>query len=134
MAGAAVRYGARSNDTDLTEIAMKILITLRENDIAPRFDLTTEVLIVDADGGKETSKPRNILLPGPSADELCSLIIKEGIALVICGGIEEAHYQYLVWKKITVIDKVIGTAAAALSLGKTGGLPLGQFCEILKGG
>lgn len=99
---------------------MKILLTLRDNDIAPRFDLTTEVLIVETDGGKQTGKPRNILLPGPSADELCSLIIKEGIALVICGGIEEAHFQYLVWKKITVIDKVIGTAAEALPLAKAG--------------
>ena len=54
-------------------------------------------------------------------------IIKEGITLVICGGIEEAHYQYLVWKKITVIDKVIGTAAAALSLGKTGRLTSGAI-------
>jgi len=105
---------------------MKILITLRDNDIAPRFDLTTEVLIVETNG-KETSKPRNILLPGPSADELCSLIIKEGISLVICGGIEEAHFQYLIWKKITVIDKVIGPAAEALPLAKAGLLATGSI-------
>lgn len=98
---------------------MKILITLRDNDIAPRFDLTTEVLIAEIDSGKVTSKPRNILLPGPSADELCSLIIKEGVSLVICGGIEEGHFQYLVWKKIGVIDKVIGLAAEALRLVQT---------------
>jgi len=93
---------------------VKILITIRDSDVAPRFDLTTEVLIVETDGNKATNKPRNILLPGPSADELCSLIIKEGVSLVICGGIEEAHYQYLVWKKITVIDKVIGPASEVL--------------------
>jgi len=113
---------------------MKILITLRDNDIAPRFDLTTEVLIVESDGSKTTSKPRNILLPGPSADELCSLIIKEGISLVICGGIEEAHFQYLVWKKITVIDKVIGPAAEALSLAQTGLLTPGAILRKTKGG
>jgi predicted Fe-Mo cluster-binding NifX family protein len=105
---------------------MKILVTLRDNDIAPRFDLTTEVLIVES-GSKEASKPRNILLPGPSADELCSLIIKEGVSLVICGGIEEAHFQYLVWKKISVIDKVIGPAAESLRLAKAGQLTPGAI-------
>lgn len=111
---------------------MKILITIRDNDIAPRFDLATEVLIVET-GVKEASKPRNILLPGPSADELCSLIIKEGISLVICGGIEEAHFQYLVWKKITVIDKVIGTAAEALPLAKAGELKPGAILRNSNG-
>lgn len=106
---------------------MKILITLRDNDIAPRFDLTTEVLITELDSGKATSKPRNILLPGPSADELCSLIIKEGVSLVICGGIEEGHFQYLVWKKISVIDKVIGPAAEALRLAQTAKLATGAI-------
>ena len=112
---------------------MKILITLRDNDVAPRFDLTTEVLIVETDGGKATSKPRNILLPGPSADELCSLIIKEGVSLVICGGIEEAHFQYLVWKKITVIDKVISPASEALHLAKAGMLTPGAILRNSKG-
>lgn len=111
---------------------MKILITLRDTDIAPRFDLTTEVLIVES-GGKEANKPRNILLPGPSADELCSLIIKEGVSLVICSGIEEAHYQYLVWKKINVIDKVIGPAFEALRLAKTGLLTPGAILRNSNG-
>jgi len=35
---------------------------------------------------------------------------------VICGGIEEAHFQYLVWKKIEVIDRVIGPAPQAIDL------------------
>ncbi len=106
---------------------MKILATLRDNDIAPRFDLTTEVLIVETDGNKPVGKARNILLPGASADELCSLIIKEGIGLVICGGIEEEHFQYLAWKKIAVIDKVIGPAAEALRLAADGKLKAGAI-------
>ena len=112
---------------------MKLLITLRDSDIAPRFDLATEVLIVEFDGNKAAAKPRNILLPGPSADELCSLIIKEGVSLVICGGIEEAHYQYLVWKKIRVIDKVIGPAALALPLAQTGTLKSGAILRTSTG-
>lgn len=106
---------------------MKILVTLRDNDVAPRFDLTTEVLIVECDNNTAVGKPRNIILPGPSADELCSLIIKEAISLVICGGIEEAHFQYLAWKKISVIDRVIGPAAESLRLAASGGLTAGAI-------
>jgi predicted Fe-Mo cluster-binding NifX family protein len=112
---------------------MKILATLRDNDIAPRFDLTTEVLIVDSDNQGTGNKPRNILLPSASADELCSLIIKEGVTLVVCGGIEEAHFQYLGWKKIQVIDKVIGPATEALRLAASGLLSTGAIVRTGQG-
>jgi len=95
---------------------MKILITLQDNHIAPRFDLTTEVLIARIAKEKVLGKPRTILLPGPSSDELCGLAIKEEVALVICGGIEDTHLQYLLWKKIEVIDRIIGPAKEALAL------------------
>lgn len=114
---------------------MKILLTLRDNDIAPRFDLTSEVLIVETEGNKGGTKPRNILLPGPSGDELCSLIIKEGVTLVVCGGIEEAHFEYLAWKKISVIDKVIGPAAEVARLAALGKLTSGAIVrQAPKGG
>lgn len=95
---------------------MKILITLKKDCVAPRFDLTTEVLI--AEGGKNISMkaPRNVLMPGPSGDELCSLILKENIDVVICGGIEESFFQYLQWKKVKVIDRIIGPADTALKM------------------
>ncbi len=112
---------------------MKILLTLRDNDVAPRFDLATEVLIVETDNNTPVGKPRNILLPGPSADELCSLIIKEGISLVVCGGIEEAHFEYLTWKKITVIDKVIGSIVEALRLAANGSLKSGAILRNSQG-
>lgn len=95
---------------------MKIMATLQNNDIAPRFDLATEVLIARIIRGRISGEPRTVLLPGPGSDALCSLIIREEASLVICGGIEEAHFQYLVWKKIEVIDRVIGPAAQAISL------------------
>jgi len=102
---------------------MKILITLQGDHVAPRFDLCTEVLIATSDKqGKIRGEPRTVLLPGPSSDELCSLIIREEISLVICGGIEETHFQYLAWKKITVIDRIIGSWRKALNLALTGRL------------
>ncbi|MGV1100696.1 NifB/NifX family molybdenum-iron cluster-binding protein [Thiovibrio sp. JS02] len=113
---------------------MKILVTLRNSDVAPRFDLSTEVLIATASHGELAGEPRTVLLPGPSSDELCSLIIKENISLVICGGIEEAHFQYLGWKKIEVIDRVIGPADKALLHAVTGKLRPGAVIRPETGG
>jgi predicted Fe-Mo cluster-binding NifX family protein len=93
---------------------MKILITIKKNEVSPRFDLTSEILITETDGQKVAGDPRIILLPGSSGEDICGLAIKENIALVICGGIEEAHYDYLCWKKIKVVDGVIGPYQQAL--------------------
>ena len=105
---------------------MKILITLKADHIAPRFDLTTEVLIVEGARGKPKKAPRNVLMPGPSGDELCSLILKENIGVVVCGGIEESFFQYLEWKKVKVIDRVIGPADASMEMALEGGLGPGM--------
>ena len=95
---------------------MKILITITGDDIAPRFDLTTEVLIADVKDRKLLGKPRIILMTRPSAGELCNLIIKEDISTLICGAIEENNFKYLTWKKINVIDSIIGNYNEALKL------------------
>lgn len=109
---------------------MKILITIQKNEVAPRFDQVSEILITETDGGKNTGEPRIILLPGTSGEDICSLAIKENISLVICGGIEDTHYQYLKWKKIKVVDGVIGPYEQALNLAITNNLKSG---EILPG-
>lgn len=92
----------------------KIMLTLADDLIAPRFDLATEVMIVSVAGREMVGRPRTMLLPGPSADELCALILKEEIATLICGGIEDEHYQFLGWKKVRVVDRVIGESGAVL--------------------
>jgi predicted Fe-Mo cluster-binding NifX family protein len=94
---------------------MKVLITIQKNEVAPRFDQTSEILITERDGDKVSGEPRIILLTGTSGEDICSLAIKENITLVICGGIEDTHYQYLKWKKIKVVDRVIGPYEEALN-------------------
>lgn len=84
--------------------------------VAPRFDLATEVLIARSRKGRLAGEPRVVLLPGPSADQLCSFVLAKGITCVVCGGIEDAHYQYLTWKKVQVVDRVIGSWKDVLRL------------------
>ncbi len=111
---------------------MKILITIQENNVAPRFDLTSEVLIADYRGRHIIGKLRIILMTRPSPEELCGLIIKEDISRVVCGGIEETHLQYLVWKKIEVLDSIIGPYREALDMVKEGTLKPGTILSGAK--
>ena len=100
---------------------MKILITVQKDNVAPRFDLTL------CEDQCILGKPRTILMTRPSAEELCSLIIKEGINVVICGGIEESHLQYLAWKKIRVVDSIVGPCSEVLVAESAGFLSSGMI-------
>lgn len=112
----------------------KVLLTLFEHDISPRFDLTTEVLIVELDREGAVVSERTVVLPHASAEELCHLILMEDIRVVICGGIEEEFYQYLTWKKIEVMDSIMGTWSRALSRFRKGELKPGAFLFDRPGG
>jgi predicted Fe-Mo cluster-binding NifX family protein len=83
----------------------KILIPLFSDQIAPRFDLATNVCIVIIEDNLFQQK--TVVLP--SAEELSYYILTEKIDTLICGGIEDEYYQYLIWKKVNVIDNVIGS-------------------------
>lgn len=85
----------------------KILIPISVNEVAPRFDLAAEVHIITGLKSGET-EDKTVVLPQASAEKLCHLILTENITCVICGAIEEEYHQFLSWKKITVIDAVIG--------------------------
>lgn len=86
----------------------KLLIPLQGDFVAPRFDLATEVIIVRLDKGKVVGEPKTIIMERPSDEALCKMVVEEHITDLVCGGIEELHYNFLVWKKVTVLDAVIG--------------------------
>ena len=108
-------------------MSIKILIPLHENDVAPRFDLAAEVLIVTDIGKTGSGDKRMVVLPRASADQLCHLVITEGIQTVICSGIEDDYYQYLTWKRIEVIDSVVGSSNSALERYSQGELMPGDI-------
>ncbi len=113
---------------------MKILLTVQDNSIAPRFDQATEVIIVDHDGTQEVAEPRTIILPHRSAEELSDLIVKEGVQCVVCGGIEDSFHKFFLWKKITIIDGVIGSYVEAMDKAVAGELRSGTILSSAREG
>jgi len=104
-----------------------ILVTLYRNEVAPRFDLAGEVLLVTVDPTGSEVKRQELVLAHSSADDLCDLILDREVAAVITGGIEEEHYHYLRWKQLTVLDGVAGLAEDALARYLAGTLESGDI-------
>lgn len=103
----------------------KLLIPLLDDEVAPRFDLATDVMLIKISRSAELEE-RIIVLPQHSADELCALATSEKTNAVICGGIDEEHYQYLKWKGINVLDDVIGPVDKVLDYYKADQLASGM--------
>lgn len=108
----------------------KVLVCLHGNEVSPRFDLATEVLIASVENGKVRGKSV-VVLPQASAETLCHMILTENIQVVVCGGIEEEYYQYLTWKTVSVLDSVIGDSGEVLERLAKGRLHSG---DALRGG
>lgn len=105
----------------------KILIPLYADQVAPRFDLVTEVCIVTmADEGRPTEK-KTVVLSRASAEQLCHLVLLEKIGTVVCGGIEDEYYQYLKWKNVNVLDSVIGSCKDVVKRLESGTLKAGDI-------
>lgn len=112
---------------------MKILITAQGDFVAQRFDLTAEVVLAVVENGELVGKPRTIIMDRPSPEDLSNMIMEENISVVICGGIEDRHYQFLTWKKIRVIDYVIGDHDAVLKKFLAGNLQPGDLLPLTRG-
>lgn len=105
----------------------KIFIPLHEEEVAPRFDLCTEVLMAECDPDGGILQEKILILPGPSSERLCHMVMTEHVQTVICGGIDQEVYDYLTWKRIEVIDDVIGPATAVLRSYAAGALKAGDI-------
>ena len=108
----------------------KVLIPLYGNDVAPRFDLATEVLISTGGKARGSREEKIVVLAQASAEQLCHLVLAEGVDAVICSGIEEEYYQYLTWKRVQVFDSVIGSWEPVLERFCQGKLQSGDIVKI----
>ncbi len=114
MHSKSTSYKALTDSGDLEN--MKILITTRGDYVSPRFDQSTEIVIAICYDEQLLEDPHSIIISRASAEKICDLALQEKVAIVICGGIEDQHYQFLNWKKIRVIDSVIGPYSDILKL------------------
>lgn len=113
----------------------KLLIPVQGDFVAQRFDLATEIIIIKFDkSGQMDGRPKTIIMERASDDELCQMIVDLHITDVICGGIEEQHYNFLVWKKVTVYDSIIAKWQIALDNAVSGTLQPGAILAIANGG
>ena len=109
------------------------MIPIRGDFVAPRFDLATEVLIVQYENGALIGEPKTIIMERPSDEGLCQMIVEERITAMVCNGIEELHYNFLIWKKVNVLDGVIGDWQSALERILDGTLQQGAVLYPHKG-
>jgi predicted Fe-Mo cluster-binding NifX family protein len=93
----------------------KVAIPILGEEIVPRFDLTTEVVILTTTKSWEIQDRKIIVLPRSSSDELCHTLLAQEINTLICGAIEDEYYEFLKWKKIAVFDGVSGTWTQAFN-------------------
>lgn len=112
----------------------KLLIPVQGDFVAQRFDLATEIIIAEFDkSGQMVGEPKTIIMERASDDELCQMIVDLNITDVICGGIEEQHYNFLTWKKVTVYDSIIANWRIAMDKAVSGVLESGAILVIENG-
>ncbi len=107
----------------------KLVIPLFGDEVAPRFDLSKEILIVDFDDKGLPVKERIVVLPHAGSENLCHLILTENADGIITGGIEDEYCQYLTWKRIHVFDSVGGQKDAVLKAYQEKRLDSGMYVK-----
>lgn len=105
----------------------KLLIPIQGDYVAPRFDLATEIFMARFENGAVVGEPKTIIMERSSDEGLCQMVVEEHITDVVCGGIEELHYNFLIWKKVNVLDSIIGGWQAALEKALSGQLHQGEI-------
>lgn len=114
--------------TEITGVVMqKIMVLIQGDFVAPRFDLAREIYIVRFENGKIIGNPKMIVIERSSDEVLCQMAVEENITKMICGGIEEVHFNFLAWKKIVVLDAVVGSWKTAVEKALAGSLTQGEI-------
>ena len=105
----------------------RIIMPLFGSEVAPRFDMAIEVLTAKFAAPVNVFDEKVLILPEASAERLCHLIISVEETILICGGIEQEHLDYLIWKQVEVIDNVIGLSDEVLKRFAEGRLVVGDI-------
>jgi predicted Fe-Mo cluster-binding NifX family protein len=106
---------------------MKLAIMLYGTRVSPRFGYSRGVMIVELSGQEEIHR-RNLGVETCPPEQVPELLLKEGVAVVISGGMNH-HFQNLFQSRgIQVIWGIIGEADDVLAAYKSGKLIPGMGC------
>jgi hypothetical protein len=108
-------------------VERRVLIAIARDEVAPRFDLTKEALLLSISESGEIVQKKSFLLADASGDELCDLALSRDVGTIVCGGIEDEYFHYLRWKRIEVIDSVMGPLERVIPRLAAGGLKAGDI-------
>jgi len=91
------------------EIKMKIAVPLFGDRISPHFGASSEILLVETQGGKVTKKI-TISIDADDPGQMARRLLTYGVDRIVCGGIQRSHKQWLIDKGIQVMDNHKGPA------------------------
>lgn len=109
-------------------IEMKIAIPLFRNRVSPRFDYSSELLIIEVERG-EIIKKEKLSMTNLNPSQRVNQITANGVDKVICGGVDGFTLHQLGNKGVEVVHDVIGEAEVAFDLFMRGRLKPGFCCE-----
>ena len=88
---------------------MKIAIPLFKERVAPFFGASTQILLVDIQGGM-VQQEYKWEVGGHGPLEIARCLLDLGIEKMVCGGINRFQKEWLIQKGITVEDNKRGAA------------------------
>ena len=94
---------------------MKVAIPIFNSRVSPRFDFAQKVLIAMIESGKVVGR-HEYSLTTLNPIRRSSLLIEQGVNVLICGGISEFSARLLMGNGIEVIPMVIGEVEEVLNL------------------
>jgi predicted Fe-Mo cluster-binding NifX family protein len=95
---------------------MNIAVCQLDERVAPRFDQTDELLLAEVGPTGEIIKEKTVTTGTTGKKELCLLLKRLEIDVLICGGIKDASRDSLNSSGIRVIDNVIGGSKEAVRM------------------
>jgi predicted Fe-Mo cluster-binding NifX family protein len=93
---------------------MKVAIPLYGNRVSPRFEYTRDFLIVEFQGKKEIDREA-LTMETNHPDRMADRLAKEGVSVVLSGGMNPHLQEQFRLRNITVIWGLIGDADDVLA-------------------
>jgi predicted Fe-Mo cluster-binding NifX family protein len=106
---------------------MKVAVMLYGARVSPRFNYSQRAFIVDLDGQQEIHR-RKMPVKGCTPEQITELLSKEGVELVICGGMNDCFQELFKERGIAVIWGIIGDLEDVLTAYQAKRLVAGMGC------